>query len=272
MNFKTVNSWPKVRDALCALAQCIKDNTIENNLRYNVETDQLEFYFDDAGIWFPLNNIFVTLNDDQEIGGEKSFVNNIKFGVNNVYSIGDLVNQLLSIYTTSILSNNGLNILANNLNPINFYENDTLSSAEVVATFHAITRNFILQPSGTLQPDLGHRFQLYGNQYISGYTDTPVVTASPTTSYSMTVTPITKLNLSGNLTITFPNHTSGRSTTIRLILTQDATSGRLVTWNNVKFDGGIPPVLSSNANAVDSLRFLWDGTQWMLDGFFPDVR
>jgi hypothetical protein len=49
---------------------------------------------------------------------------------------------------------------------------------------------------------------------------------------------------------------------LMLVLTQDATGGRTFTWpTNAKVVGGIL-TLSVTANAVDVIRFTWDGTNW----------
>lgn len=48
-----------------------------------------------------------------------------------------------------------------------------------------------------------------------------------------------------------------------LKLTQDATGGRTVTWpGTVKWPGGTAPTLSTGANAVDIIRFYFDGTNY----------
>ena len=45
-----------------------------------------------------------------------------------------------------------------------------------------------------------------------------------------------------------------------LILKQDSTGSRSVTWTGFKWPSGTPPVLSTTANATDVLTFVYDGT------------
>jgi hypothetical protein len=48
--------------------------------------------------------------------------------------------------------------------------------------------------------------------------------------------------------------------TITLAVTQAAGGGDTVTWSSVKWPGGIAPVMSSGASAVDIYSFKLDGT------------
>jgi hypothetical protein len=68
--------------------------------------------------------------------------------------------------------------------------------------------------------------------------------------------------LNNNCTLTFPTPLAGAS--ITLILTQDSTGSRLVTWpSNVFFPSHVAPTLSTGANKVDIFKFLcYDGTNW----------
>lgn len=67
--------------------------------------------------------------------------------------------------------------------------------------------------------------------------------------------------MTGNCTFTFSNPIDGFSYV--LILKQDATGSRLATWPaTVKWAGGTAPTLSTAANAIDILTFVWDGTSY----------
>ncbi len=66
------------------------------------------------------------------------------------------------------------------------------------------------------------------------------------------------LTLTGNTTITPTNMKSGA--TYIMILKQDGTGNRTITWNSVfKWAGGTAPTLSTGANDVDIITFLSDG-------------
>lgn len=72
--------------------------------------------------------------------------------------------------------------------------------------------------------------------------------------------------LIGNITITLPTPTNARSGTITLIMTQDATGGRTVTWpaNTVlKWPDGIAQQPAPAANSVSVIHLLWTGYIWL---------
>jgi hypothetical protein len=73
---------------------------------------------------------------------------------------------------------------------------------------------------------------------------------------------ITDLKLTAACTLTFPTAAAGKSFTI--ILRQDATGLRTVTWPTVTWLTGGTPSLSTAANAVDVATFVCtDGTNWI---------
>jgi hypothetical protein len=71
-----------------------------------------------------------------------------------------------------------------------------------------------------------------------------------------------KYTLAANITFTsIGNARTGAVLTV--MLTQDATGGRTVTWpSNVKWAGGTAPTLSAAANTVDVFQLMYDGTNW----------
>ena len=65
--------------------------------------------------------------------------------------------------------------------------------------------------------------------------------------------------IAGNRTLAAPTNPSVGSSVLRI--TQDGTGSRTVTWNSVfKWSAGSAPVLSTAANAIDVLSFIYDGT------------
>ena len=80
-----------------------------------------------------------------------------------------------------------------------------------------------------------------------------------------------KVILTGDTTdITFSNGSSGAI--YRLLIYQDGTGGRLLTYANAKFPGGVAPVLTSTLNALDILTFVFDGTNYNCIGFATDLK
>lgn len=68
------------------------------------------------------------------------------------------------------------------------------------------------------------------------------------------------ITLTGNATITMPTATSGKS--FVMMLKQDGTGSRTVTWSTVKWAGGTAPTITSTASRLDLLSFFADGTNW----------
>lgn len=67
-----------------------------------------------------------------------------------------------------------------------------------------------------------------------------------------------KMTLTGNCEVSFTDPASTAS--LILVLTQDATGSRTVTWSGmtVKWAGGVAPTLSTAASSIDIVTFLYD--------------
>jgi hypothetical protein len=90
-----------------------------------------------------------------------------------------------------------------------------------------------------------------------------VVTANTSTAYTIAISggTVQVLTLTGNCTFTFPTATAGKSFT--LLLKQDGTGSRTVTWPAaVKWPGGTAPTITSTASKLDKYVFTSDGTNW----------
>lgn len=92
-----------------------------------------------------------------------------------------------------------------------------------------------------------------------------VVSADSGTSYTINLDngTIIILTLTGNLgTFNFPTATAGRQFT--LILTQDATGSRTVTWpDSVRWPSSSTPTHTATASKTDVFSFIADGTYWL---------
>lgn len=91
---------------------------------------------------------------------------------------------------------------------------------------------------------------------------------------TLTVTPglgnggIKLITLTANCTITFNNGLGDKLNSLELVITQDGTGGRTVTWNEtVRWPGGVAPTLSTAAGAIDRIIFTsYDaGSTWYGD-------
>lgn len=102
--------------------------------------------------------------------------------------------------------------------------------------------------------------------FNDGYTE-EYFTANTGTSYTIDLAngTVQKLTLTGNCTFTFPTATAGKS--FMLLLTQDGTGSRTVTWptgsNRVRWPGSTSPTITATAGRMDKYVFTADGTQWL---------
>ena len=70
------------------------------------------------------------------------------------------------------------------------------------------------------------------------------------------------MTLNSNPTLAFNNGQAGGE--YKLILTQDSTGGRTVTWpDSVEWADGTPPTLSAGSGSSDVMSFIYDGTNYL---------
>jgi len=99
------------------------------------------------------------------------------------------------------------------------------------------------------------------NPTVTNYVETPY-SANSSTAITLALTngTVQIITLTGNATITMPTAVSGKSFTI--LLKQDATGSRTVTWATVAWPGGTAPTITSTASKMDKYVFISDGTYW----------
>jgi len=99
------------------------------------------------------------------------------------------------------------------------------------------------------------------NPTVTNYVETPY-TANSGTAITLALTngTVQIITLTGNATITMPTATSGKS--FLLMLKQDGTGSRTVTWSTVKWPAGTAPTITSTASKQDIFSFFADGTNW----------
>ena len=99
------------------------------------------------------------------------------------------------------------------------------------------------------------------NPTITNYTET-LYTANTSTAITIALTngTVQQLTLTANATITMPSVGAGKSFVI--MLKQDATGSRTVTWSTVVWGGGTAPTITSTASKQDIYSFFSDGTNW----------
>ena len=97
---------------------------------------------------------------------------------------------------------------------------------------------------------------------ITGYAETRV-SANTTTAYTVDISQGTlqDLTLTANATLTFPAVSAGKG--FMLILRQDGTGSRTVTWPaSVKWPGSTAPTITATASKADRFTFVSDGAYW----------
>jgi hypothetical protein len=125
--------------------------------------------------------------------------------------------------------------------------------------------------------DNGQKFQVNGNAYIFGSAITSsnievggqifIISHSKGNSGSGTVTfnwddsNIQTVTLTGNCTFAFSNPKSGAS--YQIVITQDGTGGRTITWPTIHWQNKTTPLLSNSANTVDVITLLYDGAKYL---------
>ena len=99
------------------------------------------------------------------------------------------------------------------------------------------------------------------NPTVTNYVETPY-SANSSTAITLALTngTVQIITLTGNATITMPTAVSGKSFT--LLLKQDATGSRTVTWATVAWPSGTAPTITSTASKMDKYVFISDGTYW----------
>ena len=69
------------------------------------------------------------------------------------------------------------------------------------------------------------------------------------------------VTLTGNATFTLSNPLSRAS--YQIIITQDGTGGRTITWPTIHWEGKTVPTLTGTANSVDVVTLTYDGAKYI---------
>jgi hypothetical protein len=99
------------------------------------------------------------------------------------------------------------------------------------------------------------------NPTVTNYVET-LYSANTSTAITVDLTngTVQNLTLTGNATITMPTAVAGKSFII--ILSQDGTGGRTVTWSTVSWPAATAPTITSTASKRDIFSFFSNGTSW----------
>ena len=90
------------------------------------------------------------------------------------------------------------------------------------------------------------------------------LTDGSTVAWDVSASPIAKLTLGGNRTISAPTNAVGSGQYISLLVIQDGTGSRTLTWNAVyEFTGDTAPTLTTTASKGDLFTFRYNGSKWL---------
>lgn len=101
----------------------------------------------------------------------------------------------------------------------------------------------------------------FTNPTVTNYVET-AYTANSSTAITLALTngTVQIITLTGNATITMPTAVAGKS--FIMLLKQDGTGSRTVTWSTVTWPSGTAPTVTSTASKMDIYSFFSDGTNW----------
>jgi hypothetical protein len=99
------------------------------------------------------------------------------------------------------------------------------------------------------------------NPTVTNYVET-LYSANTSTAITVDLAngTVQNLTLTGNATITMPTAVAGKSFVI--ILSQDGTGSRTVTWSTVSWPSATAPTITSTASKRDIFSFFSNGTSW----------
>ena len=99
------------------------------------------------------------------------------------------------------------------------------------------------------------------NPSVTNYTETLYAANTGTAiTVSLANGTVQIITLTANATITMPTAAAGKS--FILLLRQDATGSRSVTWTTVNWASGTAPTITGTASKQDIYSFFSDGTSW----------
>ena len=90
------------------------------------------------------------------------------------------------------------------------------------------------------------------------------LTDGSTVSWDVTASPVAKVTLAGNRTLALPSNPLGSGQYASLLVIQDGTGSRTLTWNAAyEFKDDTAPTLTTTASKGDLFTFRYNGAKWL---------
>jgi hypothetical protein len=180
----------------------------------------------------------------------------------NLKTVQGTVNLATSVTGVLPAANGGTGVA--NSSTITLGGNLTTSGAYATTLTATATTSITLPTTGTLATLAGSETftnKTLTNPTVTNYVET-LYAANTSTAITVALTngTVQQLTLTGNATITMPTAVAGKSFII--MLKQDGTGSRTVTWSTVVWGGGTAPTITSTASKQDIYSFFSDGTNW----------
>ena len=85
-----------------------------------------------------------------------------------------------------------------------------------------------------------------------------------TVNWDVTANPVAKVTLGGNRTLALPDNPLGSGQYASLLIIQDGTGSRTLTWNAAyEFKDDTAPTLTTTASKGDLFTFRYNGAKWL---------
>jgi len=139
-------------------------------------------------------------------------------------------------------------------------------SGETSATFTHDGAVTLMHDNSTRFATTATGISVTGNVIYSGgsLTVEAELTDGSTVSWDVTASPVAKVTLGGNRTLALPSNPLGSGQYASLLIIQDGTGSRTLTWNAAyEFKDDTAPTLTTTASKGDLFTFRYNGAKWL---------
>jgi hypothetical protein len=179
---------------------------------------------------------------------------------------GDL--QISHSGTNSVIDNNtgGLYIRNNVAADVGGDIFIQAKSGETSATFTHDGAVTLMHDNSTRFATTATGINITGNVIYSGgsLAAESTLTDDTTVAWDVTASPVAKVTLAGNRTLGLPSSPLGSGQYASLLIIQDGTGSRTLTWNAAyEFKDDTAPTLTTTASKGDLFTFRYNGAKWL---------